>query len=200
LGFDIGIAALVMVAIAALAFFLLSLRATLIRTRNEAMRALANLDAHIKQRNDLIPTLVETCRGYLEQDQEPLKAVAEARYAFAKAKTSAEKAACELAMRQKLAALFEVVEQHRELRINNNYQKFRARSAEIGREVDSSRQMLNQAVDRYNHLLGAFPGLWVGYWLKMKPQSRYEWPESGAPDGGLKKERAPGEPQSRRPR
>ncbi|MGH9453784.1 MAG: LemA family protein [Terriglobia bacterium] len=175
---DIGIAILVVIILLALAFYLLSLRATLIRTRNEAVRTLSNLEAQIKQRNDLIPTLVETCRGYMGSGPGPLQAVAEARNAFGKAKTPAAKGACEQGMRQSLQGLFQEVERHRELKINNNYQKLRARFAEIGREIDGNREALNQAVERYNQRLASFPGFWMSRWLNLKPKSKFELPEA----------------------
>lgn len=174
MGLEIGMAFLVIVILLAFTFCLLSLRATLIRLRNEAARALSNLEAQIKQRNDLIPTLIETCRGYMGSGQEPLQVVAAARNAYGKAKTLAEKAAREGVMQQSLNALFQEVERHRELKINNNYQKLRARFAEIGREVDGNREAVNQAVELYNRRLGAFPGSWMGSWLGLKPKLRLE--------------------------
>ncbi|MGH9430208.1 MAG: LemA family protein [Terriglobia bacterium] len=177
---DIGIAILVIIVVAAVAFYLLSLRAALIRMQNEALRALSNLETQIKQRNDLIPTLIETCRGYMGPGEGVLQAVAETRNAFGKAKTPAEKGACEQVMRQRLIMLFQEVERHRELRVNNNYQRLRARFAEIGRKVDGNRVRLNQAVERYNQRLGDFPGSWVARWLSLKPKLKFELPEADA--------------------
>jgi LemA protein len=181
LAFDTGVAVLTVVVLLALTFYLMSLRATLIRMSNEAARALSNLEAHLKQRNALIPTLIETCRGYMGTGEVEVQAVASARIAFSKATSLADKAACEQAVRQNLSNLFRAVERHHDLRINNNYQKLRARFAEFGREIDSYRQLLNDAVDRYNRGFGAFPASWFGRWLGMKPKSHFELPESGGP-------------------
>jgi LemA protein len=174
LAFEIGVAGLIIVVLAALAFFLLSLRARLVRMRNETVRALSNLEAQIKQRNDWIPTLIETCRGYMGSSDRVLMAVSDARNAFAKAKTLAERAACEQAMRQGLAALFQEVERHRDLRINNSLQKLRSRFAEMGREVDGNRDALNQAVEHYNRRLGTFPDSWMAAFMSLKPKSKFE--------------------------
>lgn len=173
---DIGIAILIVILLVVLAFYLLSLRATLIRTRNETVRALSNLEAQVKQRNDLVPTLVETCRGYIGSGSGPLKAVAEGRSAFGRAKTAAERGACEQGMRQSLDRLFQEVERHRDLKINNNYQKLRARFAEIGREIDGNREALNLAVERYNQRLASFPGSLMASWLSLRPKPRVELP------------------------
>ncbi len=178
---EIGMAFLVIVILLAFTFYLLSLRATLIRMRNEAARALSNLEAQIKQRNDLIPTLIETCRGYIGSGPGPLQAVAEARNTRGKAKTLAEKAGCEQVMRQSLNALFQEVERHRELKINNNYQKLRGRFAEVGREVDGNREALNQAVQRYNQRISSFPGSLIASWLSLTPESRFDLPEAEGP-------------------
>ena len=184
MGLEIGMAFLVIVILLAFAFYLLRLRAALIRLRNEAARALSNFEAQIKQRNDLIPTLIETCRGYMGSGQEPLQALAAARSAYGNAKTVAEKAGCEQGMQQRLSALFQEVERHRELKINNSYQRLRSRFAEIGREVDGNREAVNQAVDRYNRRLSAFPASWMGSWLGLKPKSRVDASVAGVTKGG----------------
>ena len=52
---------------------------SLVRCRNKAEEALSGLDAHLKQRYDLIPNLVETVKGYASHEEETLSRVISAR-------------------------------------------------------------------------------------------------------------------------
>ena len=52
---------------------------SLIRLRNKADEAEAGIDAHLKQRYDLVPNLVETVKGYAAHEKSTLDAVIEAR-------------------------------------------------------------------------------------------------------------------------
>ena len=48
---------------------------SLIRLRNKADEAEAGIDAHLKQRYDLVPNLVETVKGYAAHENSTLDAV-----------------------------------------------------------------------------------------------------------------------------
>ena len=50
-----------------------------VRLKNQGEEAYAQIDAHLKQRYDLIPNLVETVKGYAKHEQGTLTAVIEAR-------------------------------------------------------------------------------------------------------------------------
>ncbi|MDD5076753.1 MAG: LemA family protein, partial [Sphaerochaetaceae bacterium] len=46
----------------------------LVRLRNQSEESAAAIDAHLKQRYDLIPNLVETIKGYASHEKETLTA------------------------------------------------------------------------------------------------------------------------------
>ncbi len=50
-----------------------------VRLRNQAEEAESAIDAHLKQRYDLVPNLVETVKGYAKHEEETLRKVIEAR-------------------------------------------------------------------------------------------------------------------------
>ena len=47
----------------------------LVRLRNEAKNAWAQIDVQLKRRHDLIPNLVETAKGYMKHERETLESV-----------------------------------------------------------------------------------------------------------------------------
>ncbi|MHC5050242.1 MAG: LemA family protein, partial [Planctomycetota bacterium] len=53
----------------------------LVRLKNIAKEAWAQIDVQLKRRHDLIPNLVETAKGYMKHERETLEAVIQARNA-----------------------------------------------------------------------------------------------------------------------
>ena len=51
----------------------------LVGLRNRCGEAEAGIDAHLRERSDLIPNLVETVRGYAAHESDTLESVIEAR-------------------------------------------------------------------------------------------------------------------------
>ena len=64
----------------------------LVRLRNKADEAEAGVDAHLKQRYDLVPNLVETVKGYASHEKSTLDAVIEARNRTVSVKSLQERA------------------------------------------------------------------------------------------------------------
>src|SRR5208283_2171549 len=65
---------------------------SLVRLRNDVDKAWANIDVLLKQRHDELPKLIETCKGYMQYEQQTFQLITEARTAFMKAGTVSEKA------------------------------------------------------------------------------------------------------------
>ncbi|HRH24676.1 MAG TPA: LemA family protein, partial [Candidatus Paceibacterota bacterium] len=63
-----------------------------VRLRNEVRNSLAQIDVQLKRRNDLIPNLVETVKGYAKHEKQLFENVTQARAAMLGADTNAEKA------------------------------------------------------------------------------------------------------------
>ena len=70
-----------LVVVAVLVIWTVATYNSLVGTRNRAEEALGALDAHLKQRYDLIPNLVETVKGYAAHEEETLSRVIGARNA-----------------------------------------------------------------------------------------------------------------------
>src|SRR5919108_5654788 len=68
-----------LIAIAALVLFVVSLYNRLVSLRNRFRNAFAQIDVQLTRRYDLIPNLVETAKGYLKHERETLEAVIAAR-------------------------------------------------------------------------------------------------------------------------
>ena len=51
----------------------------LVGARNRVKNSWAQIDVQLKRRHDLIPNLVETCKGYMKHEKEVLENVVKAR-------------------------------------------------------------------------------------------------------------------------
>src|ERR1700684_1196715 len=87
----------------------------LVRVRAEVKLAWSNIDVLLVQRHDELPKLVETCRQYLQYEQQTLERVMQARSAVASARASGSVTAvgaAESGLRRGLAGLFAVAEKY----------------------------------------------------------------------------------------
>src|SRR5437868_5515462 len=60
-------------------FFIVGIYNSLVTQRNGYRNAFAQIDVQLQRRNDLIPNLVETAKGYMKHERETLEAVIAAR-------------------------------------------------------------------------------------------------------------------------
>ena len=68
----------IIIIVAILAIWLVSIYNRLVKLRNNRENAFANIDVQLKQRCDLIPQLVATVKGYATHEKETLQRVTEA--------------------------------------------------------------------------------------------------------------------------
>ena len=83
---------IVLVVIAGLVFWGISIYNGLVTMRQRVGQAFADIDVQLKQRHDLIPNLVETVKGYATHERETLDAVVKARNAAISAQGPAAQA------------------------------------------------------------------------------------------------------------
>ena len=79
-------------------------RNELVTEREAITGAFAQVDTALQRRNDLIPNLVETVKGFAKQEQSVIDSVTKARAAMIGAQTPSEKAAADTQLTSALAA------------------------------------------------------------------------------------------------
>jgi len=62
--------------------FVIVLYNSVIRLRNQVKNSWAQIDVQLKRRNDLIPNLVETVKGYMKHEKTVLQNITRARSAI----------------------------------------------------------------------------------------------------------------------
>jgi LemA protein len=130
----------------------------LVRYRNGADNAWAQVEVQLKRRWDLIPNLVETVKGYAAHERGVFQEVTEARARAQQAQGPAATAAAEGILGQALGRLFAVAEAYPDLKASQNFQELQAQLDETENRVAVARQGYNDSVLTYNNADQTFPG------------------------------------------
>jgi LemA protein len=158
----------VLVIIAALVFYVISIYNNLVKLKNRFQNAFAQIEVQLKRRYDLIPNLVETAKAYIKHERETLEAVTAARNA---AMTGLQHAAAnpgdptamhelggaEGALGAALGRLNMVMEAYPDLKANQNMAQLSEELTTTENKVAFARQAFNDAVTEYNSYRQSFP-------------------------------------------
>ena len=151
----LGVAALVIV------LFVVYLFNRLVRLRNEVDTGWANIDVQLKRRNDLIPNLVETVKGYAAHERGVFEEVTEARAAVGRASTPATAGAADSLLGQALGRLFAVAEAYPDLKASENFRQLQGELTDTEDKIAAARRYYNATVLAYNTATQTFPSLLV---------------------------------------
>lgn len=148
---------IILVIVVLLVIYGISVYNKLVRLRNQSEEAEAAIDAHLKQRYDLVPNLVETVKGYAKHEQNTLTAVINARNAAMGANTLEEKDAANKAFTGALKSLFAVAEAYPDLKANAGFIDLQKQLTKIEGELLSARKYYNAIVKTFNTVTEVFP-------------------------------------------
>src|SRR5437773_10543764 len=122
----ITLAILALIGLGIIAYFV-GIYNNLVRLKNMIERSFADIDVLLKQRHDELPKLIQTCKGYMQYEQQTFQMVVEARNAYSKATTLAEKAQADNLITGALKSLFAVSENYPDLKANTNFMQLQNR-------------------------------------------------------------------------
>ena len=127
------------VIVISISMYLVGIYNNLVTLKNDLERSFANIDVLLKQRHDELPKLIETCKGYMQYEQKTLQAVTEARAAYTRATTPADKAQADNMITGALRTLFAVAENYPELKANTNFMQLQGRITELEEKIANQR-------------------------------------------------------------
>ncbi len=169
----------VLIVVVVLVAYLISAYNGLIRRRNQIENAWSQIDVQLKRRLDLIPSLVETVKGYAAHEKETLDAVIKARQAAVAAPgTPAAQAQAENALSGTLRQLFALGEAYPDLKANQNFLALQEELSATEGRVAYARQFYNDSVLGYNNKLQQFPTMYFAKMLKFERREYFEADEA----------------------
>ncbi len=143
--------------IAVIAIAAIFLYNSLIRSRNQVDEAWSDIEVQLKRRYDLIPNLVNTVKGYAQQESSVLERVTEARTQAMGAQTVAEHQKDENVLSGALKSLFAVAEAYPDLKSNTNFMQLQTDLTDTENKIQASRRFFNGTVRDFNTKLQVFP-------------------------------------------
>jgi LemA protein len=176
-----GLAVLAIIVIAVIMYFV-GVYNGLVIFKNNIGRSFSNIDVLLKQRHDELPKLIETCKGYMQYEQKTLQAVTEARTAFMRATTPAEKAQADNMVSGALKSLFAVAEKYPDLKANSNFLQLQGRITELETEIAAQRGAYNDDVNAFNIRIAQIPANFVAGLMGLQPQALFQAAEADRED------------------
>ncbi|MGK0464090.1 MAG: LemA protein [Lentimonas sp.] len=118
----------------------------------------AQVETVLQRRYDLIPNLINTVKGFANQEKEVLTEVTALRSQWAKAGSVADKAKAATGLESALGRLMVISERYPELKSNQNFLRLQDELAGTENRISVERRRFNLAVQNYNMRVRRFPG------------------------------------------
>ena len=127
-------------------------------SQEEAVKAQwAQVENQLQRRNDLIPNLLETTKGFAQQERDVFGAIADSRAKLAGAQTPEQRIQAANEQSAALARLLVVVENYPQLRSSETFARLMDELAGTENRLAVERQRYNERVQEYNTSRRTFP-------------------------------------------
>lgn len=170
----IAVLAIVLISV----FWFIGARNSLIRLEQEVEGTWAQVDNQLQRRNDLIPNLVATVKGYAQQEETIFTEIAEARSRIGSASTVSEAAEASGALDSALSRLLVVVENYPQLKSDANFIALQDELAGTENRLAVARKDYNESVQQFNTAIRVFPSSIAAGSMGMEKKDYFEISES----------------------
>jgi len=117
----------------------------------------AEVENQLQRRNDLIPNLVNTVKGFAQQEKDVFGQIAASREKLAGARTPQDKIEAANEQTAALSRLLVVVENYPELKSNENFRSLQDSLEGTENRLVTARRRYNESVQAFNTLRRQFP-------------------------------------------
>ncbi len=129
-----------------------------VRLKNEVKNAWAQIDVQLKRRNDLIPNLINTVKGYAKHEKTTFENITKARTAMINAGGDVKATAkAENMLSGALKSIFAVAENYPDLKANQNFLQLQEELTGTENKIAATRRYYNDVVMEYNNKRESFP-------------------------------------------
>ena len=138
---------------------------SLVTARTHTQESWSQIDVQLKRRNDLIPNLVNTVKGYATHEKSTLAKVVELRNQLVDQTNVANPTQDQQAQMMKtsnqisdsLKSIFALSESYPDLKANQEFSKLMEELTNTENKIAYSRQLFNSTVATYNIKIQSFP-------------------------------------------
>jgi len=133
----------------------------LVRARNLVREGWSGIDVQLRRRSDLIPSLVETVKGYAAHERALFSEIVSRRNSAMAASDISGKAVAEAELQGSLRRLLALAEAYPELKANQNFVKLQSQLAELEDQLQMARRYYNGTVRDFNIGIQSFPDVLI---------------------------------------
>lgn len=138
-----------------IAFF--SIGNGIVKEQNSVDSAFADIDTQLQRRNDLIPNLVSTVKGYASHEEKIFTAISTAQSAMTKAETVTDKAAANDQVSSALNGLLRLQVSYPDIKADKQFTQLADELAGTENRIAVARTRYNDVVKTYNNKVTLFP-------------------------------------------
>lgn len=150
----------------------------IVKQENRVGNAWSQIDVQLKKRNDLIPNLVESVKGYAAHEKGIFEEVAASRQALMGAQGVGESAKATNMMEAALGRLFAIAENYPDLKASENFQVLQEELSAVENKIAYARQFYNDAVLSFNNTIETIPGVLFAGPMNKQVQVYLDIPET----------------------
>ena len=129
----------------------------IVSASEEVDNKFATIDTQLQRRADLIPNLVNTVKGYADQEKDVINSVTTAREKLVGANSVSAKAEADQELTNALSRLLVIVENYPDLKSSQNFIQLSDELAGTENRIATARRDYNEAVKSYNLKIKKFP-------------------------------------------
>ena len=155
---------IIWVILIAIALYFIITYNSLVSIKHNVEKAWANIDVLLKQRNDELPKLIDTCKAYMTHEAQTLEKVIQARMGVDAARQMHDVAGlgkAESTLTSSLSGLFAVAENYPELKADQTFINLQQRITGLENQIADRREFYNDSVNNNNVRIKQFPDIIV---------------------------------------
>jgi LemA protein len=147
---------------------------SLVKLREQADAAWADIDVHLKRRHDLIPNLVETVKGYAGHEKETLEKVIQARSSAMSAQGPVAQGEAENMLTGALKSIFALSEAYPQLQAAESFRDLQKSLQEIEDGIQQARRYYNAVVRDFNTKIAQVPSNLIAQLFRFSKKEFFE--------------------------
>ncbi|MCD4813697.1 LemA family protein [bacterium] len=155
-------------------FYIIGSYNSLVKMDESVKTAWSQVENQLQRRNDLIPNLVNTVKGFAAQEKGIFEHVADARAKLAGAQNVGAKIKAANEVSSVLGRLLMIVENYPQLKSDQNFRQLQDELAGTENRIAVERMRYNETVKQYNQSIRVFPKNTIAGFFKFGKAELFE--------------------------
>jgi LemA protein len=162
--------------------YMITIYNSLVQVKNNVDKAFKNIDILLMQRNDELPKLIDTCKGYMEYEKALLESLTTLREHYSSASSLDKKTQIENEIQQQYITLAGRWEAYPDLKAQQGFIKIQDRIAGLESAIADRRELFNDSINIFNIQIERFPHLILARIFGYVKKAYLEVPEEKKKD------------------